>query len=187
MLVLLGEVGYDALTYEEVARRAHASKATLYRRWATKGEMVVAAVAAGPASAATGAGDIDTGSIRGDLIALCRRLDTTMRSADGSLSLMLLRAGLEDPALCRHIEEATGPTGAKLPASVLDAAVRRGELPHGAQPFAYEEVAGSVLLLRRLNGLPAGPDYLTYLIDSILLPALRASAGTDPPPWAIFG
>jgi hypothetical protein len=74
--------------------------------------------------------------------------------------------------LCRHIEEATGPTGAKLPASVLSAAIRRGELPEGAQPFPYEEITGSVLLLRRLNGLPAGPEYLTHLVDTVLIPAL---------------
>jgi AcrR family transcriptional regulator len=185
VLELLGEVGFDAVSFEEVARRAHASKATLYRRWSTKAEMVVAAIKAGPASQAAGKA-IDTGSLRGDLIALCERLDTTMRSADGAMSLMLLQAGLDDPELCRHIEEATGPTGAKLPQTSLAAAVARGELPEGATAFAYEEVAGSVLLLRRLNGLPAGPDYLAYLVDQILIPALRASAGTTPAARAIF-
>lgn len=180
VLELLGELGYDALTFEAVARRAQASKATLYRRWETKRDMVVAAVKAGPASAASAVA-VDTGSLREDLIALCERLDATMGSADATMSLMLLQAGLEDPDLCRHIEEATGPTGAKLPASVLSAAIRRGELPAGAQPFPYEEITGSVLLLRRLNGLPTGPEYLTHLVDNILIPALRASSATAAP------
>ncbi|MEU4342098.1 TetR/AcrR family transcriptional regulator [Nocardia sp. NPDC023852] len=185
VLELLGEIGYDALTFEAVARRARASKATLYRRWETKRHMVVAAVKAGPASG-NSADAVDTGSLRGDLIALCERLDTTMRSADATMSLMLLQAGLEDPDLCRHIEEATGPTGAKLPASVMSAAIGRGELPVGAQPFPYEEITGSVLLLRRLNGLPAGPEYLAHLVDTILIPALRASVRPEPPLRAIF-
>ncbi len=180
VLELLGEVGYDALTFEAVARRARASKATLYRRWESKRDMVVAAVKAGPASGASAIA-IDTGSLRGDLIALCERLEGTMSSADPTMSLMLLQAGLEDPDLCRHIEEATGPTGAKLPESVLSAAIGRGELPAGAQPFPYEEITGSVLLLRRLNGLPAGAEYLTHLVDNILIPALRASATTTAP------
>ncbi|MCX4099248.1 TetR/AcrR family transcriptional regulator [Nocardia sp. alder85J] len=179
-LELLGEVGYDGLTFEAVARRARASKATLYRRWETKRDMVVAAVKVGPASG-NSAVAVDTGSLRGDLIALCDRLDTTMRSADPAMSLMLLQAGLEDPDLCRYIEESTGPTGAKLPESVLSAAIGRGELPAGAQPFPYEEITGSVLLLRRLNGLPAGPEYLTHLVDTILIPALRASVTTPVP------
>ncbi len=185
MLELLGEAGYDGLTFEAVARRARASKATLYRRWDTKRDMVVAAIKAGPA-AGGGPPAIDTGSLRGDLLALCERLDTTMRSADATMSLLLLQAGLEDPELCRHIEEATGPTGAKLPAPVLSAAIRRGELPTGAQPFPYEEITGSVLLLRRLNGLATGPEYLAYLVDNILIPALRASVSRTPPAQAIF-
>lgn len=186
MLALLTEAGYDALTFEGVARRAGASKATLYRRWENKRDMVVAAVKAGPTSGASPDG-VDTGSLRGDLLALCARLDTTLRASDGSMSLMLLQAGLEDPELCRHIEEAAGPTGAKLPKSVLDAAISRGELPEGTRPFVYEEVAGSVLLLRRLNGLATGPDYLARIVDDVLIPSLRASAvDASEPPRAIF-
>lgn len=41
----LAEAGYGALTMESVARRAGASKATLYRRWGAKQEMVLDAVA----------------------------------------------------------------------------------------------------------------------------------------------
>lgn len=186
VLALLAEVGYDALTFEAVARRASASKATLYRRWDNKRDMVVAAIKAGPSSDVSPE-SVDTGSLRGDLLALCERLDSTLRASDGSMSLMLLRAGLEDPELCRHIEEAAGPTGAKLPENVLAAAISRGELPKGTRPFTYEEVAGSVLLLRRLNGLPTGLDYLARLVDDVLIPSLRASAA-DPtePPRAIF-
>ncbi|HWC23179.1 MAG TPA: TetR/AcrR family transcriptional regulator [Flexivirga sp.] len=186
VLNLLAEVGYDALTFEGVARRAGASKATLYRRWNTKRDMVVAAIKAGPSSA-TPTDEIDTGSLRGDLLALCERLDATLRASDGAMSLMLLQAGLEDPELCRHIEEAAGPTGAKLPECVLTAAISRGELPKGTRPFAYEEVAGSVLLLRRLNGLATGADYLARLVDDVLIPSLRASAADrTEPPRAIF-
>jgi AcrR family transcriptional regulator len=169
---LLAERGYEGVSYEEVARRAGASKATLYRRWDSRREMVVAAIKAGPARR-EGSAEIDTGSLRGDLLALCRRLITTMRSTDGKTALLLLQAGLEDRELCEEIEQAVGPTGARLPAAVVDAAVRRGELPEGVDPFAFEEVAGAVLLLRRLNGLETDDTYLEALVDSILIPALR--------------
>lgn len=43
-LALLGELGYDALTMSEVAARAGVSKATLYRRWAAKSELVADAI-----------------------------------------------------------------------------------------------------------------------------------------------
>lgn len=175
MAALLAERGYEGVTFEEVARRAGASKATLYRRWSSRREMVVASLKAGPARR-EGPGEIDTGSLRGDLLALCRRLITTMRSTDGQTALLLLQAGLEDPELCEEIERAVGPTGARLPAAVVDAAIRRGELPEGVDPFAFEEVTGSVLLLRCLNGLPTDDAYLEALVDSILIPALRAES-----------
>ena len=45
---VLAEVGYDLLTMDAVAARAKASKATLYRRWKSKPELVVAAVMCAP-------------------------------------------------------------------------------------------------------------------------------------------
>jgi AcrR family transcriptional regulator len=172
---LLTERGYESVTFEEVARRAGASKATLYRRWKSRRDMVVAALKACP-TRREGADEIDTGSLRGDLLALCQRLITTMRSTDGQTALLLLQAGLEDPELCQEIERAVGPTGARLPASVIDAAIRRKELPQGVDPFPFEEVVGAVLLLRRLNGLNTDDSYLEALVDSIIIPALRATS-----------
>ena len=43
-VAVLAEVGYDRLTMDQVALTARASKATLYRRWSSKAELVVDAV-----------------------------------------------------------------------------------------------------------------------------------------------
>lgn len=45
--------------------------------------------------------------------------------------------------------------------------------PNDADPFAYEEVAGAVLLIRKLNALTADRAYRELLIDSVLIPALK--------------
>ncbi|HLR28734.1 MAG TPA: TetR/AcrR family transcriptional regulator [Ruania sp.] len=172
VMELLGQRGYAAVTFEEVARRAECSKATIYRRWSTKQEMVVAAVKAS-AAGGTAPPPVDSGTLRGDLLVLLERLETSMRP-DAQLSLLLLHAGIEDPELCEAIEEAAGPTGARLPQNVLQAAVARGELPADADPFAYEEVAGATLLVRRLNGLTTDASYRELLVDHVLLPALKA-------------
>ncbi|MEU8195133.1 TetR/AcrR family transcriptional regulator [Microbispora amethystogenes] len=185
VLEVLAESGYEGMSFEEVARRCQTSKASLYRRWGSKREMVIAAVKAGPAQ--RGAGEpIATGSLRGDVLSLCRRLDQTMRAADSRTAMLLLQAGLEDPDLCDAIENAIGPTGARLPRQVIDAAIARGELPDGADPFAFDEVVGAALLLRRVNDLAVDEEYLSALVDTIVIPALKASSGRAPLPAGIF-
>src|SRR5690349_6298758 len=74
VLVLLRDVGYDAITMDAVAARTHSSKATLYRQWGGKAELVAKAVRHNKPGIA-GLGEIDTGSLRGDMHALTRRSD----------------------------------------------------------------------------------------------------------------
>ena len=61
----LQEHGYDRLTVDAVATTARASKATLYRRWPTKAELVLAAFVEGTRQIAVAP---DTGTLRGDLL-----------------------------------------------------------------------------------------------------------------------
>lgn len=178
MLEILAESGYEGVSFEAVARRCRTSKASLYRRWSAKRDMVLAAIKEGPARHATAPLPLGD-DLREDLLTLAHRLEATMTAADSGTAFMLLQAGLEDPELCDAIEEFVGPTGSRLPREVLDAAVARGELPAGAQPFAFEEVLGSALLLRRTNGLVIDDHYLAALVDTVLIPALIASAGSD--------
>ncbi|WP_327086390.1 TetR/AcrR family transcriptional regulator [Nonomuraea sp. NBC_01738] len=77
VLAELAEVGYARLTMEGVAERARTGKASLYRRWPTRIELVMAAVYhALPDPAATP----DTGSLRDDLLEVLRR---TAAALDG--------------------------------------------------------------------------------------------------------
>ena len=179
----VAEVGYDRVTVEAVARRAGASKATIYRRWSGKQEMVVAAVSAlqGGESA-----PVDTGSLRGDLLALSRRLAETLTAAHRSLIVALLQGTAQNADLGELIETGAGQTGARLPADVLQRAVDRGELPGTATSYPYDEVAGSTLVLRRLLGYPMDEPYLEHLVDTILLPALRDPAAATAPGPALF-
>lgn len=177
VLEALATDGYEGISIEAVARRCQTSKASLYRRWPSKRDMVIAAVKAGPADHLSA--PLPRGAtLREDLLVLSRRLRQTMAAADSGTAFMLLQAGLEDPELCDAIEESVGPTGARLPQAVIDAAVERGELPAGASPFAFEEIVGAVLLLRRANGLVMDDDYLAALVDTVIIPALAASAGS---------
>src|SRR5690242_16891040 len=68
-LVVLAEVGYDRLTMDAVATKAKASKATLYRRWNGKVQLVIDALHHGHRHEDQGAEPPDTGTLRGDLLA----------------------------------------------------------------------------------------------------------------------
>src|SRR5690242_7419882 len=65
---LLTDVGYDGLSYEQVARRAGVSRPTIYLRWPTKAHLAY--------DAAFPAEDLkpisDTGNFRADLLRLAR-------------------------------------------------------------------------------------------------------------------
>ena len=66
-LQLLQEHGYDGLTVDAVASAARASKATVYRRWPSKAELVLAAFTEGVRQVAV---PPNTGTLRGDLLQL---------------------------------------------------------------------------------------------------------------------
>src|SRR3954447_26367558 len=69
-LDVLAEVGYDRLTMDAVALKAKASKATLYRRWNGKVSLIIDALhQSHQRHHYTEQGPIDTGTLRGDLIA----------------------------------------------------------------------------------------------------------------------
>ena len=71
-LDVLAETGYDGMTIDMVAARAKAGKATLYRRWASKPELVLDAVACMKAKDLELDALPDTGTLRGDLVAMVK-------------------------------------------------------------------------------------------------------------------
>src|ERR1700743_3597176 len=71
-LDILAEVGYDGMTIDMVAARARAGKATLYRRWPSKTELVIDAVACMKNKDIDFDSLPDTGTLRGDFIALMK-------------------------------------------------------------------------------------------------------------------
>src|SRR3954468_22051705 len=99
VLELLREVGYDALTMDAVAARTRSSKATLYRQWGGKPELVVKAMRHNKSLGSVG--DIDTGSLRGDLHTLVSREDDCTMERNSDLMRALAMAAHSNPDLMR--------------------------------------------------------------------------------------
>jgi AcrR family transcriptional regulator len=161
-MALLGEVGYDRMSVEAVAERAKASKATVYRRWSGKAELVATAVRryAGTALAPPA----PTGDVRADLLALLGGLRASLLGQDAALILGLLSA-------MRHDAE-------------LALTVRKAVLEHKHAAFAallpdadhawLAEITSAALLSRQLvTGEPLDDEFLGKLVDTVLLPQLK--------------
>src|SRR4051812_6619706 len=101
VLDLLREVGYDALTMDAVAARTKSSKATLYRQWGGKAELVVRALRHNKPHFA----QIDTGSLRGDFHALTVRQDDCEMEQNSALMRGLAMAVHGNPDLLKAFRE----------------------------------------------------------------------------------
>ncbi|MER7485845.1 histidine kinase dimerization/phospho-acceptor domain-containing protein [Streptomyces sp. NPDC126497] len=101
-LQALSDTGYKALSMEDVAARAHCSKATLYRLWHNKAGPVSAAIrSSGPGRPA----EVDTGSLWGDMITVAERL-AQHATEDSRLYAALSHAILTDDELAAAVQTA---------------------------------------------------------------------------------
>ena len=151
---LLAESGYAALTTAAVARRAGVSTATLYRRWPTKRELVLAStrrmIETGVADEAGGSGaavaeGFDTGSLRGDLQAFIAHKNRSLSGATGQAVLSLLGELPQDPELKELLLGELLATRSHLE-QIRDQARARGEGAFGLDPHAGARlVLGAVL------------------------------------------
>jgi AcrR family transcriptional regulator len=126
-LALLAEVGYDRLTMDAVAARAHAAKTTIYRRWPGKAELVVDAL-----NSLEGVPDVpDTGSLRRDLRALAEAITSAESKFGAQVTIGMVNALAHDAALRRVFgERFLAPRMAGF-RKVFEQAVARGEMPDG--------------------------------------------------------
>ncbi|MHC5903202.1 TetR/AcrR family transcriptional regulator [Streptomyces sp. S6] len=171
VLDLLREVGYDALTMEAVAARTRCSKATLYRQWAGKPELVARALRhQKPVSLHR----IDTGSLRGDFHALIDQLDDHRMADDTALIRGLAHAVHTHPDLLDALRRLlVDPELTGLDA-LLARAVERGEVHPDTPALAYVThiMLGALVTHPLLEGTPADPAFLRAYLDAALFPAL---------------
>ena len=155
-LELLQEHGYDRLTLDAVATTARASKATLYRRWPTKAELVLAAFIEGTRQVAV---DPDTGTLRGDLLALGEPICAHV-SAHGSTIRAVLVEVSRSAELNAIVQEQFLDQRKALMAHILARAVDRGEIQASAITEDLWDVLPGYLIFRSvLTGRKPSPPH----------------------------
>ncbi|MFZ3598333.1 TetR/AcrR family transcriptional regulator [Streptomyces sp. BH104] len=173
VLVLLREVGYDALTMDAVAARTRSSKATLYRQWGGKAALVVKAMRH---NKPVDIGAIDTGTLRGDLHTLARRQDDCSVEESTALMRGLAMAMHSDPDLLRAFRELLIEPELEELHKVLQRAVARGEIrpDNPAMRYTLHMVVGAMATRGMIDELPPTQEYVISYIDAVVLPALCA-------------
>lgn len=169
-LRLLAEVGYDKLTMDRIADATRSSKATLYRQWGSKEALVVAAI---DADAPLVPDQVDTGSLRGDLVALIEALPYD-DDPDIALAAAILHACKTHPELAESFNERVVGSRVQVVTTVVDRAIARGEVAadNPAIPLVVPVLIGPAILREALTGDACGPDFYISLLDAVLLPAL---------------
>ncbi|MEW1863417.1 TetR/AcrR family transcriptional regulator [Streptomyces sp. NBC_00669] len=171
---LLREVGYEALTMDAVAARTRSSKATLYRQWKGKPELVATALRqCKPVSLA----DIDTGSLAGDLHELVRLHDESEVKRDQELMRGLSHAAFQNIDLFRALRELLIEPELVSFAELVQRAVDRGELAadNPARDFVPHMLFGGALTRPIIEGIDPDPEYSHRYIDAVVVPALGLS------------
>ncbi|MFH0521617.1 TetR/AcrR family transcriptional regulator [Streptomyces sp. M41] len=174
VLDLLREVGYDALTMDAVAARTRSSKATLYRQWGGKPELVAKAIRHNkPGNIA----DVDTGSLRGDLHALTALEDDCAMQQNAALMRGLFMAVHGNPDLLQAFRELLVEPEMEEFNRFVRRAVERGEVRPDCPALDYvvHMLVGAFATRTLIDDQPPTQAFLMSYIDAVVLPALGVS------------
>ncbi|OHV05763.1 TetR family transcriptional regulator [Mycobacterium talmoniae] len=175
----LTERGYDDFTIDAVAARAGTSRAVLYRRWPGKQELVLAALQHEVGKDVVTAPD--TGSLRGDVIALLQQANKVRVGLATQLFTQLggfyrqTGASLSDLSAFVH--------GGRNPAldEVIQRAIDRGEIQPEQVPERIARLPVDLFRYEILMTLrPLADEAIEEIVDTIFLPLLRSRRTAEP-------
>ena len=168
-LRLLQEHGYDQLTVDAVASAAHASKSTVYRRWPSKAELVLAAFIEGVRQVAVAP---NTGTLRGDLINLGEVCGEHGRQHASTIRAVMVEVS-RHPALNDALQDQFLKQRKALIQHVLQQAVDRGEITKDAISDELWDLLPGYLIFRSIMpGRPPTRRTVQLLVDQFLVPGL---------------
>ncbi len=170
---VLGRVGYAGLTMDAVAAVAGVGKATIYRRWRTKEDLVVDTISEISRSEVN---PTDTGSLEEDLREMLHTIVGVVNGPTGAATQALLSTVPHHPALAAAFR--TGPIGVWQQAfdQIFARAEERGEVRPGLSDSVVSEAITAPLVQRWLvNGRPVTEAYADEVLAEVVMPLLRST------------
>jgi AcrR family transcriptional regulator len=172
ILRLLADVGYGALTMDAVASEAGVGKATIYRRWRTKQDLVVDTISELNRAEAN---IPDTGSVEEDLRSMMRQMVGIISGPTGAATLSLLSTIPHQPALAAAFRN--GPLAVWRHAfeQIWAHAEQRGEVRPGLAGSIVAESTSALMVQRwLLTGEPVDEGYADEVLATVVMPLVRA-------------
>jgi len=168
VLELLAAHGPAGVTMEAVAATAHTSKPVLYRRWPDRRALLRDTLMG---IAATSIPSADTGSFRGDMLAVLRGWAGLFTGESGPLMRSIAMAVAVDPELESTFRtDVIGMRKDEMNA-LLARGIERGDVRADVPVELIRELGQSVLWHRLLiTGDPIDDDVVIQLVDEILTP-----------------
>jgi AcrR family transcriptional regulator len=167
----LQAAGYGGLTMEAVADRAGTSRAVLYRRWPKRPELVIAALRRHRPMLS---GEVpDTGSLRGDVLAVLQRMSGRLAETGPETVYGLLGDYLADAELFQRLHGQVLQIGTGVMTTILKRAADRGEARTGVSSRIATlptDLFRQELFLRRT---PPSEGVITEIVDDVFLPLVR--------------
>jgi AcrR family transcriptional regulator len=177
-IAVLIDVGYDRLTMDAVAATARASKATLYRRWTTKTNLVIdALIARNPEP------DVpDTGSLRTDLLTLAGATGWFCHPEAAAVIGSVVTAVGHDREFADAFRSRMLAPKLTIVHSVFTRAAMRGDVRPDLDIDMIAPVIPAIVIHRMLIlGQPVDEDFLTAMVDQLILPATHHPVPDNPP------
>ena len=168
-LQLLQEHGYDRLTVDAVAAKARASKATVYRRWPSKAELVLAAFIEGVRQVAV---PPDTGTLRNDLLRVGELICQQGQQHAGTIRAVLVEMA-RNPALNDVMQQQFIEQRKALINHIFQQAADRGEIGQAAINDELWDLLPHYLIFRSIfPGRPPTRHTVQTLVDDVIIPSL---------------
>lgn len=175
VLEVYSETSWRGFTLDAVGRRARVGRAALYRRWASKDDLLVQALEARSPLPVP----IDTGDLRSDLVELARQLLQGYRTTPGLVSLRVALDARVNPELLARLTHTLNKSRLLAARTIVHRAVERGDLPPDTSATLLLELVTGAVLSHALFALttpePAEDDAYAELVVETTVRGLRAA------------